>query len=110
MTNRAEEISEYINKRVTIQCTFAKYGKQSGTDMKVTCLSNVKIIGSELTIDHVWTDNKKFVDLTLRPGNKLTFKAIIRKRNRPSDSIYDEPTIDVRLSKVKEITFRRTEK
>ncbi len=104
-TERYTQLKDHINKRVTIDVIFQKYGKTHGQTTKSTCLKNIKI--GDTTIDHIWVKSKALNDAKLRTNQPIRIETTIRKRSRPSERLFDEPTMDIQLLKIAILTKGR---
>ena len=98
MTERYETLEPYINKRVTLTATFQKYGLLHGPNTKSTLLTNLKL--HNITLDHLWLNDKTLVEAKLKTNQPITIIATIRTRNRPPEHIANPPIKDIALKKI----------
>ena len=99
-TKRYTRLENYLNKRVKLQVRFSKYGAKPGESDKVTCLKNI-MIDNEFKVDHLWVTSEDLVDAKLRTNQRPLIEATVKTRLRPADNIFEEPTKDITLQKIK---------
>ena len=86
-------------KQVTVTGTFSKYGMNTGTKERSTCLTNVTV--NNIHVDHVWINSTELALAKLRSNQYITFNAKLTKRKRPPADLYSETILDIQLVKIK---------
>jgi len=99
VTNRLLAVSKLVGKGLfNFDITVGVRGTDKVTeDLSTTCITKILHESVEL-LDHVWIRDFLGIGAKYKQGTKLHVIAKINTRKRPSNSIYDKPTEDIKFT------------
>ena len=98
-TSRAIAIEPYIQKSIKLTAKIDRFGLNvNHTGGQTVCLHNVKTADTNIGIlEHSWSEADDLLKRKPKHGDTITFIGMFQYRRRPSESIYEKPTLDAKL-------------
>ena len=97
-TARYDQFQYLLGKRVPITGKFAKYGMNTGTGERTTCITDMTI--NNEPVNHLWINSTELAQARYRTGQHVSFTGKLTTRKRAPDNINDKVLLDIQIVKV----------